>query len=84
MGVSYKLLFKLLIDKEIDTVKMVKDGVLSRSTMLKIKKGEYVSLEVLEKVCKYLTCTLNDIVQFTETQSTDNNHYDDIELDLNS
>lgn len=65
MGASYKPFFKLLIDKEIEPNKLVKNEVLSRSTMLKIKKGEYVSLEVLEKICKYLNCSLNDIVEFT-------------------
>lgn len=69
MGVSYKLLFKLLIDKDIDSVKLVKDGVLSRSTMLKIKKGEYVSLEVLEKICKYLNCKLSEVVEFVNEVS---------------
>lgn len=66
MGASYKPLFKLLIDKEIKPNQLVKDGVFSRSTLLKINKGEYVSLEILEKICKYLNCTLDDIVEFLD------------------
>jgi len=72
MSVNYKPFFKLLIDKDINTVKIVKDGILSRSTMLKIKKGKYVSLEVLEHVCKYLHCTLNDIVEIEESTKKEN------------
>jgi len=64
MGASYKLLFKLLIDKEVEPNDLVKKAVLSRSTLLKIKKSEYVSLEVLEKICKELNCKLSDIVEF--------------------
>lgn len=69
MGASYKPLFKLLIDKEIKPNQLVKDGILSRSTMLKINKGDYVSMEILEKICKYLNCTLNDIVEFLDKKS---------------
>lgn len=66
MGASYKLFFKLLIDKDIKPNDLVKKGILSRSTLLKIKKGEYVSLEVLEKICKELNCSLNDVVEFVD------------------
>lgn len=72
MSVNYKPFFKLLIDKEIQTTQLVKEGILSRSTMLKIKKGGYVSLEVLEELCKYLSCTLNDMVEFTSEPDVDN------------
>lgn len=64
MSVSYKSLFKLLIDKDLKANQLVKDGVLSRSTMLKINKGEYVSLEVLEKICTYLNCNISDVIEF--------------------
>ena len=66
LGVNYKPLKKLLIDKDIKPKNLVDAGILSRSTMFKIDKGEYVSLEILEKICKYLKCSLNDIVEFTE------------------
>lgn len=64
MSVNYKSLFKLLIDKDLKSNQLVKDGVLSRSTMLKINKGEYISLEVLEKICKYLNCNISDVLEF--------------------
>lgn len=64
MSVNYKSLFKLLIDKDLKSNQLVKDGVLSRSTMLKINKGEYISLEVLEKICNYLNCDISDVIKF--------------------
>jgi len=64
MSVSYKALLKLLIDKDIKPNQLVKDGVLSRSTMLKITKGDYISLEVLEKICVYLNCGISDVIEF--------------------
>lgn len=71
MSASYKSLFKLLIDKDMSPNDLVKKGVLSRSTLLKIKKGQYVSLEILEGICKELNCTLNDIVEFTYDETED-------------
>lgn len=64
MSVSYKPLFKLLIDKDIEKNQLVKNNILSRSTMLKMKKSEYISLEVLERICNYLNCNVQDIIEF--------------------
>ena len=66
MSISYKKLFKLLIDKDIKPKKLVDDSVLSRSTMLKIKNSEYVSLEIIEKICVYLKCPIGDILEYIQ------------------
>lgn len=66
MSLSYKPFFKLLIDKEIKASQLVKEGVLSRSTMLKMKKGEYVSLDVLDKLCAFLQCQPGDILEHVD------------------
>ena len=36
---------------------------ISTSTLAKMSKNEYVSLEVLIKICVFLNCTLDDIVE---------------------
>lgn len=64
MKISYKGLFKLFIDKDLTPKKVVDAGVLSRSTMLKLKKGEYVSLEVIENLCAYLNCQPGDLLEY--------------------
>ena len=66
MSISYKKLFKLLIDKDIKPKKLVDDSVLSRSTMLKMKNSDYVSLEIIEKICVYLDCPIGDILEIKE------------------
>jgi putative transcriptional regulator len=64
MKISYKGFFKLLIDKDLTPKKVVDAEVLSRSTMLKLKKGEYVSLEVIENLCAYLNCQPGDLLEY--------------------
>uniref|UniRef100_UPI003209BD0E helix-turn-helix domain-containing protein n=1 Tax=uncultured Agathobaculum sp. TaxID=2048140 RepID=UPI003209BD0E len=55
MAVSYKKLFKILIDR--DMKKEFRDFVgISYSTMSKLEKGENTTVEVLEKICLKLGC----------------------------
>ncbi len=63
MGVSYKPLWKLLIDKDIKKTEMAEDIGISTSTLSKLGKDEYVSLDVLVRICKYLKCQLSDICE---------------------
>ncbi len=63
MGVTYKPLWKLLIDKDIKKTEMSKAIGISTSTLSKLNKEEYVSLDVLVRICTYLKCQLSDICQ---------------------
>ena len=63
MAVSYKKLFKILIDRDMKK-KEFRDFVgISYSTMSKLEKGENTTVEVLEKICLKLGCGLNDIME---------------------
>ncbi|HIT31369.1 MAG TPA: helix-turn-helix transcriptional regulator [Candidatus Enterenecus stercoripullorum] len=64
MKVSYKKLWKLLIDKEISQADLRKMSGISSGSMTKLKKGESVSMEVLWKICSVLNCDIGDIVEF--------------------
>ena len=63
MAVSYKKLFKILIDRDMKK-KEFRDFVgVSYSTMSKLEKGENTTVEVLEKICLKLGCGINDIME---------------------
>lgn len=64
MKVSYKKLWKLLIDKEISAAKLHKETGISSGSMTKLRHAEPVSMEILWKVCVYLGCNIADIVEF--------------------
>ena len=63
MKVSYKKLWKLLIDKEINKKTLAKNANISGSTLTKLSKGESVNMEMLVRICNTLKCDLHDIVE---------------------
>ena len=64
MKASYKMLWKLLVDKDISKGDLHKASGLSSGTMTKLRKGEDVSMEALRKICIALNCNIADIVEF--------------------
>ena len=66
MNVSYKKLWKLLIDKDMMKKDLQAETGLSWASVTKLSKGEPVSMEVLMKICKALHCDVGDIVEFIE------------------
>ena len=68
MGVSYNKLFKLLIDKKIKKTELATKANISNGTLAKLSKDEFVSMEVLAKICKVLECNIGDIVDVIEKE----------------
>lgn len=63
MSVSYKKLWKLIIDKDLKKSDVRKLANVSASTFSKMSKNEYVALEVLERICNVLECDIGDVVE---------------------
>jgi DNA-binding Xre family transcriptional regulator len=66
MSISYKKLWKLLIDKELTKSDLAKMADLSRYTLNKLNHGENVNAETLAKICKALNCGFDDIMEIKE------------------
>ena len=66
MTVSYKKLWKLLIDKDMLKKDLQREAGISWATITKMSKGETVSTEVLMKICEALHCNIGDVVDFIE------------------
>lgn len=64
MSVSYKNLWKLLIDRDMTKTELRLKTDISTSTLSKMSKNEYVSLEVLDRICSVLDCKLGDVIEF--------------------
>ena len=69
MEVSYKKLWKVLIDKDMKKKDLQTAAGISWASVTKLSKGETVSMEVLMKVCKALKCNVGDIMDFIPTDS---------------
>jgi putative transcriptional regulator len=63
MDVSYNKLFKLLIDKEMRKTEFAKAVGISANTLAKLSRNDTVSMEVIIKICRYLNCTVDDIME---------------------
>lgn len=64
MSVTYNKFFHLLLDKKISTNALLKDCNLSGNILTRIKRNEYLSMETIEKICHYLCCKVDDILEF--------------------
>jgi len=65
MAVSYKKLWKLLIDKDIKKKDLIERAKISPATVTKMGKNGHVTTEVLVKICSALDCTIADIMEVT-------------------
>lgn len=63
MDISYNNLFKLLIDKGLKKTEFAKKVGISQNTLAKLSKNEYISMEVLIKICRGLGCTLDEMME---------------------
>ena len=68
MEVSYKKLWKMLIDKDMRKKDLRSKAGISWSSITKLSRGDTVSLEVLMKICKALECDIGDIVELIPTE----------------
>ena len=61
MGISYKKLWILLIEKDISPSTIRKDLSIATGTMTKLRRNEEVAMSVLLRICEYLDCNIGDI-----------------------
>ena len=71
MGISYKKLWVLLIEKDVTKAQMRKDLKIATGTMSKLNKGEEVALSVLLRICEYLDCDIGDICSVVKPRKED-------------
>ena len=62
-NISYNPLFKLLIDKGMKKSELANQIGLSSSTLAKLSHHDYISMDVLVRICRGLDCQLSDIVE---------------------
>lgn len=63
MIISYKKLWKLLIDRDLKKKDLREMAGISPSTIAKLGRNENINTEVLIKICRALDCDLNEIME---------------------
>lgn len=66
MAVTYKKLFKILIDRDLKKHELAEKAQISPATISKLAAGDNVTMEVIEKVCRALDVSVDDISEFID------------------
>ena len=65
MSVSYEPLWHKLISKGLRKMEFIEKVGISAPTLAKLGKNEYVAMEVIDKICQYFGCRIEDVVEIT-------------------
>ena len=69
MAMCYKKLWKLLIDKNLNKSDLRERTGLSTTTIAKLGRDEYVSMEGVSKICATLQCDVGDIMEYVSDEN---------------
>jgi putative transcriptional regulator len=64
LAISYKPLWKLLIDRDMTKKALMQETGISKSTVDKMGRGENVSLEIIDRICKQLDCNISEVIEY--------------------
>ena len=68
MAISYKRLWKLLIEREKKKKDLQAMAGISAASITKLGKNENVNTEIIEKICHALQCDFSDIMELTKDE----------------
>ncbi len=69
MQISYKKLWKLLIDRDMKKKDLAERSGVSPTSIAKLSKNENVNTEILRKICSALDCDISDIMEMVKDNS---------------
>ena len=76
MQISYKKLWKLLIDRDMLKKDLAEKVEISSTSIAKLSKNENVNTEILRKICTALQCDVADIMEMVDSNSTEDKNND--------
>ena len=62
MAVTYTKLWKSLLDKKLKRTDLKEIAGNSSSTLAKLGKDEYVSMESIDRICAALKCDISEVI----------------------
>lgn len=64
MSVEYSKLWDILKNRNMKKIELQKAAKISGNILARLVNNEYVSMETIEKICRTLDCSADDILQF--------------------
>lgn len=68
LSLSYKRLFKLLIDRDLKKKDLCERAGISTTSVTKLAKNQIVNTEILDKICDALSCNVADIMEYVPSK----------------
>ncbi|MEG0933567.1 MAG: helix-turn-helix transcriptional regulator [Lachnospiraceae bacterium] len=68
MAVSYKRLWKLLIDKDMKKGELCRKAGISTASVTKMGRNGCVTTDVLNKICEALDCNIEDVMEIVSDE----------------
>ena len=68
MAVSYKKLWKMLIDRDMKKKDLIELCDISKYTITRMNNGENINVETIAKICNALKCGFDDIMELEERE----------------
>ena len=69
MKISYKKLWKLLIDREMMKKDLAEQAGVSTASIAKLGRNENVNTDILLKICVALKCEISDILEIVTDEA---------------
>lgn len=71
MAFTYKPLWKMLIDKDMTKKELMQKVGISKSTVDKMVREEMVSLDIIDRICNYFDCKVEDVMEHITRKKED-------------
>lgn len=68
MAITYNKLWKLLIDRSMTKTDLKNITGMSSATLANMGKNKFISLRMVDKICKELDCQIEDVVEFVREE----------------
>lgn len=72
--ITYKKLWHMLIELDINKSDLIKLTGISSATMAKLGRNENVNTDILQRICHSLNCDISDIMEYVGTDNTAAKH----------
>lgn len=71
MGVSYKKLWIKIAEREMKKTDLIEAAGISTKTLAKLGKNGYISMEVLERICRVFQCDIGDVMEINYDEKSE-------------
>lgn len=67
--ISYKKLFKKMIDLDMSNSELMEKAEVSRSNFYKMKNGENITTDIIVRICDSLKCDIDEIMELVDNEN---------------